>query len=94
MASTSRNPPSRSRVRKTAPAAASRSAPELVSASIVNCAAQRAGWVLAPGRAEQIAASALPVVNLFEGVNRIIDFDSDPLDFQVVREAVKYRDGA
>ena len=63
-----------------------------VSAMVIESAALRAGWVLAAGRAEQIAASAAPVIQLFEGVSHIIDFDSDPLAFAVVRDSLKHRE--
>ena len=69
-------------------------APASMNATAVKVAADRVGWVLAPGRAEQIAASALPVIELFNDVQKIIDFDSDPLAFLVIRDAVKYREGA
>ncbi len=65
-----------------------------LNAAAVQVAADRVGWVLAPGRAEQIAASALPVIDLFEDVSKVIDFDSDPLAFLAVRDAVKHREPA
>ena len=65
-----------------------------LNAAAVKVAADRVGWILAPGRAEQIAVSALPVINLFDDVSKMIDFDSDPLAFLAVRDAVKHREPA
>lgn len=65
--------------------------PEVLSAAI-STAAARSGWSLPAGRAEELAESALPTLAAFARVRDTIDFDSDPLAFLAVRDAVKHHE--
>lgn len=66
--------------------------PEVLSEAII-AAAARCGWSLSAGRAQELAQSALPTLAAFARARETIDFDSDPLAFLVVRDAVKHREG-
>lgn len=54
--------------------------------------ARRLGWSLSSDRAAQLAVSAEPTLARFADVESRIDFDSDPLAYTTVRDAVRQPD--
>jgi methenyltetrahydromethanopterin cyclohydrolase len=62
------------------------------TAEEIDSAAQRAGWTLAPGRAAQIAAAAVPRIAAFDKVRDSLDFDDD-VNFAVVLQQTRLPDG-
>jgi len=63
------------------------------TAEDIESAAQRAGWTLAPGRAEQIAAAAAMRVAAFSAARDSLAFDDD-VNFAVLLQQTRQPDGA
>ncbi|QEI04415.1 hypothetical protein FXN63_00105 [Pigmentiphaga aceris] len=63
------------------------------TAQDIESAAQRAGWTLASGRAEQIAAAAAPRIAAFAKARDSLDFDDD-VNFAIVLQQTRHVDGA
>jgi hypothetical protein len=64
---------------------------DLPTAEDIERAAQRAGWTLAPGRAEQIAAAAAPRLAAFAAARDSLAFDDD-VNLAVVLQRTRHRD--
>lgn len=63
------------------------------TAQEIDSAAQRAGWTLTAGRAEQIAAAAALRIAAFDKVRDRLDFDDD-VNFAVVLQQTRHADEA
>ncbi len=63
------------------------------TAEDIESAAQRAGWTLASGRAEQIAAAAASRLAAFAAARDSLEFDDD-VNFAVVLQQTRHADGA
>jgi hypothetical protein len=63
------------------------------TAEDIDRAAQRVGWTLGDGRAEQIAAAAAMRIAAFDKVRDRLEFD-DEVDFAVVLQQTRHADGA
>lgn len=53
----------------------------------IQYAADRTGWLLPAGRAPTLAAFAAPTLGHFAQVSAQLQFEADPQDFLVVRDA-------
>lgn len=63
------------------------------TAQDIDSAAHRAGWTLAAGRAEQIAAAAAGRLAAFDQARDALAFDDD-VNFAVVLQQTRHVDGA